>query len=435
MNKQINNSMIRKKSDEMYRSVFNEIVDIMHNDYAGYKDKAGWDQPDFYLDQLVNIDDNGFIDLVQDYLLDFKDLHTGFNHNHNHKQKQDIGFTVRRFEDHLYITSSRKEERLKTGDKILALDGSGISEIAKKYEKKLQTVIHERQKWDSVMFQFQEAEIETKQGHKRILELSTYEPIPNDPEYSIQELEKDILYMKLTDFMNHDSISQLICNNEDRLSTYSYLIIDVRVNKGGSDLAYFDLLPYVFNGEKVDIRNFSNEIALTNCTERNVSLRLQMLQGALASIEDKETRHQIHIMIEELENHRGEGFVELNLSELEEDLIFETKPGPKKVIILSDVYCGSAGDSFVETCKHSSKVTVLGRPTLGMNDYANVAFKEWDNRFKLMYPTSKSSRVDEGKGMSGKGIQPDVYVPWTPLHLEQDVDLEKAIKECFKERI
>ncbi|MFP3441905.1 hypothetical protein R0K18_29645, partial [Pantoea sp. SIMBA_133] len=79
-----------------------------------------------------------------------------------------------------------------------------------------------------------------------------------------------------------------------------------------------------------------------------------MLEGALISIQDEETRRQIYMMMRELENHRGEGFVELNLSELEENLVFETKSGPNKVIILSDVFCGSSGDSFVETCKHSS---------------------------------------------------------------------------------
>lgn len=418
-------------SDEKYRSIFNEIVEIMHNDHAGCKDKAGWDQPDIYKEQLVDIDDNQFIDIVQGYLLDFKDLHTGFKHIN--KEEMNIGFTVRRFQDHLYISSSKREERLNTGDKIVALDGNGISKIAQIYEKELQTNVYERQKWESILLSFNKAEIVTKQGEKQFLELSKYKPITYVPEYSIQELKKDILYLKLTDFLDHNSISQLIRDNEDRLSTYPYLIVDVRENKGGSDLAYFDLLPYVFEGEKIDISTFSNERVLTNCTERNVGLRIQMLQDTLALIEDNETRRQIHIITEELENHRGEGFVELNLSELEKELIFETKPGPNKVIILSDVYCGSSGDSFVETCKYSSKVTVIGRPTLGMNDYANVAFKEWGNKFQLMYPTSKSSRVDEGKGMSGKGIQPDVYIPWTPLHLEHDIDLENAIQKCFKD--
>ncbi|MYL65129.1 hypothetical protein GLW07_17360 [Bacillus hwajinpoensis] len=432
MSKQITNSVVGQARDETYRKMFHDIVDLMHHDYAGYEDKTGWDQPEVYLDQFIDMDDRKFVDLVQNYLFDFNDLHTGFTDLLN--PKKDIGFTVRRFEDKLYVTSSTNEKRIKTGDQIVALDGVGIKEVAKKYEKELRTTIHERQKWEPVLLRFEVAEIETKQGGQASLALRSYEPIPYKAEYSIQELQKDILYMKITDFMNHDAIGELLRHNEDKLSTYPFLIIDVRLNRGGSDLAYFNLLPYLFEGGKVELRDFSNDTALTLCTERNVKLRLQMLEGALASIQDEETRRQILMMMRELENHRGEGFVELNLSELEENLVFETKSGPNKVIILSDVFCGSSGDSFVETCKHSSKVTVLGRPTLGMNDYANVAFKVWNNRFQLMYPTSKSSRVDEGKGMSEKGIQPDKYVKWTPFHLKQDVDLTMAVQELYKEK-
>ncbi|MEN8702209.1 S41 family peptidase [Bacillus infantis] len=90
--------------------------------------------------------------------------------------------------------------------------------------------------------------------------------------------------------------------------------------------------------------------------------------------------------------------------------------------------CGSSGDSFVELCKKSSKVRVIGRPTKGLNDYANLISKKWDNGFEFMYPTSRLSRIDRGMGMTGKGIEPDLYVPWTPEHLERDADLEKALE-------
>lgn len=112
----------------------------------------------------------------------------------------------------------------------------------------------------------------------------------------------------------------------------------------------------------------------------------------------------------------------------DESFAFKTRKGPDKVILLTDVYCGSSGDSFVEMCKHSSKVTVVGRPTLGLNDYANVAVMDWENKFELWYPTSKLTKVDEGKGMSGVGIQPDIYIPWTPTYIEEDVDMKKGLE-------
>ncbi|WP_245736078.1 S41 family peptidase [Virgibacillus subterraneus] len=167
---------------------------------------------------------------------------------------------------------------------------------------------------------------------------------------------------------------------------------------------------------------------LTNCTSRNVELRTQLLKSAFSSIEDEVTRNQINAFIKQLEENKDKGFVELDFGEMDDSFSIKTKPGPEQVILLTDVYCGSSGDSFVELCKNSSKVTVIGRPTLGLNDYSNLAIMSWENKFKLSYPTSKLSTVDEGKGMSGVGIQPDIYIPWTPEHIDVDLDVKKALE-------
>ena len=52
---------------------------------------------------------------------------------------------------------------------------------------------------------------------------------------------------------------------------------------------------------------------------------------------------------------------------------------------LSDYMCGSAGDEFVETCKESSKVTVIGRATMS-TDYSDLVIRQWDEKFHLYYP-------------------------------------------------
>lgn len=229
--------------------------------------------------------------------------------------------------------------------------------------------------------------------------------------------------------MNYNAISDLVNKNEQLLTTRKNLIIDVRINKGGSDLAYFDLLPYLFEGEEIDLNSFDEDTTmLTNCTTRNVELRVRLLEEALTSIEDTATLNYINNLITSLKENKGNGFVELDFTEEESSFLLKTKRGPEKIILLTDVYCGSSGDSFVETCKHSSKVTVIGRPTLGLNDYANIAVMDQENKFELWYPTSKLSTVDEGKGMNGIGIQPDIYIPWTPKHFKEDIDLKKALE-------
>ncbi|WP_369405023.1 hypothetical protein [Piscibacillus salipiscarius] len=78
---------------------------------------------------------------------------------------------------------------------------------------------------------------------------------------------------------------------------------------------------------------------------------------------------------------------------------------------------------------------MIGRGTAGVNDYSNLARMRWDNQFELLYPTSKLTRVDEGKGMTGIGILPDVYIPWTPEHLTRDVDLEHALDLFYQESL
>ena len=148
----------------------------------------------------------------------------------------------------------------------------------------------------------------------------------------------------------------------------------------------------------------------------------------VVTFSDEETRRVFHIFKRELLNNKGKGFVEFDFTDMGPDMFIKGKASPKRVIVLSDMYCGSSGDSFVEICKKSPKVTVIGRATMGVNDYANLAKKKWDDGFVMMYPTSRLSRIDQGNGMTGVGILPHVHIPWTPAHLHEDIDLEHALR-------
>jgi hypothetical protein len=44
-----------------------------------------------------------------------------------------------------------------------------------------------------------------------------------------------------------------------------------------------------------------------------------------------------------------------------------------------------------------------------------------------MYPTSKVASVLE-KRFTYNGIDPHIYIPWTPEHIESDLDLKEALK-------
>lgn len=420
----------------MYVSIFNEIVQIMHEDYAGCLDKRGQDQPETYRKRILDLEESGindqlFIDIVKDYLLDFQDRHIHFGKEGIAASKLSAGFQVRRFRESLVVTRCDTEDRLVPGDEIIALDDVDVLELVHRHKRQLMETEAERENWESILTLYTTATIKNTNGKVHSLQLKKVPKQPIPPIYSCNKVANDLALMVLTDFMDENAISKLVSENKQTLTSVENLVIDVRINNGGSDLAFLKLLPYLFEGEKINLSDFDDGQMLTNCTERNVDLRVELLEIAMGRIKDEETIKQINELITELKRKRGAGFVELNFGTKEESFVLPTKKGPEKIIILTDVYCGSSGDSFVEICQHSSKVTVVGRPTLGLNDYANLAIKKLENKFELWYPTSKLSKVDDGKGMTGIGILPDVYIPWSPAHLQEDLDMKKALEIIY----
>ena len=100
------------------------------------------------------------------------------------------------------------------------------------------------------------------------------------------------------------------------------------------------------------------------------------------------------------------------------------------MFLLTDDRCASAGDSLSAELRCSPKVTVVGRPTAGANDYSNCCVQRYGD-FSLQYPMSRSLLIDRGEGKLHRGEPVDVYIPWTPEHIERDVDLER-VREMLK---
>src|SRR5699024_377474 len=107
----------------------------------------------------------------------------------------------------------------------------------------------------------------------------------------------------------------------------------------------------------------------------------------LKQVEDKEIQKMGENLKKKWEENKGKGFVKFDTQDLK--IKVEGRSTPENIIVLSDVFCGSAGDIFVHVCKMSPKVTVIGRATQGMNDYSNLTTMEWKGRLRLSYPTSR----------------------------------------------
>lgn len=417
----------------MYLKIFEEIVDILQKDYAGHIDKWGWDTPDIFREQIENIykigrlDDYTFIKIVNDYLLDFKDQHIFFiSADEQSDMNKDIGFKVRRYKDALYVIEVLTEDAVNIGDKIVAVDGYSVYELSDMHERELMEEVHERQKWEWIIEEYETIYIEKADGENTEVSIRLHNKEQYKPVHRSELLNNNTLKMTFTDFFSPEPVNQVIEDNKGRLKHLDNLIIDVRVNNGGSGDSFEILYPYLFPKGRTIIDDSNSKMSF-NITERTADLQIDGLQKIYNETTDEKFKNTMKNLMEFFDDNRGKGFVSFNN---DEDITIEGQDYPKNIIILSDVYCGSAGDVFVELMKWSDKVTVIGRSTAGLNDYSNLIYKTWNDKFTLYYPTSRMDYLDQGK--KDYGVQPDIHIEWTPEHLKSDMDL-KAAFECLKE--
>lgn len=415
-------SNICNRGDCVYSKseIFRDIVNIMNNDYAGFSEKKNLNNPDNY--EITDAMDNDlFVKTVESYLLDFKDGHLLFKMKNNKVPFN--GFKVRRFENALYVTELQGEKRLQIGDEIVALDGLSIEQYEKLNHKILANSVHERQNWNAALRDVHTIKV---QRDSQLIEfdLKEYERTSYIPEYSFKEINPHTVYMKITDFLQAEPIQKLITDNENVLNEVENLIIDVRVNLGGNDMFYLPLADYIFHEKTATTDIFEeDEVMYTNYTENNCKLWIATLKEYLEQPLDPDTKGWIEEEIKKYSYNSGKGLL---LDNDETVFIINGKPNPKNIYILSDVFCGSAGDTFVKNAKKSPKVTVVGRATMGIIDYFNVATKDY-GEYEFIYSISK---MNEKYHCSETGVLPHIHIPWTPKHLKEDVDLNYVLNLC-----
>ncbi len=411
--------------------IFQDIVKIMKEDSASCKDKLGADSYTYMEKIKEDMSDMDFLYLVNSYLNTFGLTgHLGFSL----KGVGRIAFGVQRYQDALYITSVSKDIELKVGDKIIRVDGLAINDFAKKHEEFLFGETEERQAphWEYLL-RFAKTityiSAESKKEETYNIELGSFESA--EEKYSCKDMRKGISFIRLADFSDEEQIQQMYAENTELLKNSKTLIVDVRNNGGGSDTCFLPLLQYALpNGKRIDELDLVDASANRDGSEINYSLRncdtrLKAVDEYLNMELPEETRTILQMMKDELLENRGKGFIKREKEEMDIPIVGDSNV--EEMYIITDSGCGSSGDNFVAVFSMFPKVTVVGRPTMGILDYSNVAFVQYDD-FSLMYPTSRLISVESGNGMMKKGVKVDYYVPWTLEHLKGDVDLEFVMK-------
>ena len=351
------------------------------------------------------------------------------------KERKLPGFKLRYYHDRLYVLHANSDTGLKHGDQILALDGKPLPQVYQEHKDYFVSATPERQHKEWAYFVEHAGEVTVvRNGKEEQLHVQPTAHPKKPPQFEWRSLSEDVVYLKLEDFTDEVAISQLYADSQAAIEQAKYLIIDVRVNYGGTDSLYYPLFKYTLpQGKAFSDLDLPNDDGMEILyTDRNVDLRQQLMQKFLEDPNLSAETHQIiKEFLKELEENRGKGYVLYGNEDSNQNFLPDVLglAQPEKVFVLADVTCGSSGDNFVDTMKKMSKVTVLGRPTMGILDYSNCCVKDFGD-YELLFPTSRDTRIDQGKGMNDKGVEPDILIPWIPEHLERDVDLEECLNYC-----
>lgn len=410
-----------KKTD-----IFKDIVWIMTHDSSTVKDRKGCN-PQPFLEKITDdMTEQEFLYQVRTYLASFGIIgHVSFHD----KKSGPKGFLLRISEQEMFVEEANQDTGLQVGDRILSLDGISLEQVALQHPNYFISLTPERRyrEWADLLLMAEQVTV-LRDGQEMSITVRASQQAQK-AQLFWKELESDILYLRLDNFMDEEAINRLYQECLQKIAEIETLIIDIRYNNGGTDSLYFPLLHLgLEEGKGYDTLDLQDDGMEILYTEGNVDRRLKDFELWLQQENiSPDTVKLLEDFRNNLLQNRGKGYVRY---QDDQDALFPGVKGghyPEQIFVLSDIYCASSGDNFVKMMKDFKKVTVIGRPTLGILDYSNCCKVDYDDYF-LMFPTSRWLAIDKGKGMTDKGVLPDIEVPWTPAHFERDVDLDKCLE-------
>ena len=133
-------------------------------------------------------------------------------------------------------------------------------------------------------------------------------------------------------------------------------------------------------------------------------------------------------MLRQLECLRGAGWVEETF-DLWEDVPETIHPRGNRTLLLIDSFCEGPAESFALLAKKEGRAKLLGRATRGSLDYSGMITVLLSQEISFTYPMSITRSAREGEGFLGRGVQPDVFLPFTPEEATRDILLHRACTE------
>jgi hypothetical protein len=226
----------------------------------------------------------------------------------------------------------------------------------------------------------------------------------NKREVQFKKLSDQTIYLRIPSFNASfkKAIDSVLLANDQVIRSTPNFIIDIRNGTGGSDLAYSNIMPYLYTQpiRKVGIQLYGTEL---NAQSRESTAEEYTKLGLT------ETATNLRKHAEQMRKHPNL-FFNPNEYPVKTTVKDTVLPYPQKVAIICNYGNGSTDEQFLLDAKQSYKVKVFGRPTQGVLDISNMSFVTSSNGvFQLGYSMSKSYRLPYF-GIDGVGIQPDYFI-------------------------
>lgn len=344
------------------------------------------------------------------------------------------GFDTHRHGDALYVTRVREDERMRLGDAIVSLGSMGPDEyLAQALGNPVSEKDPERQRWDDVLCDLSRVVVRHPDGTTRRVKLRTFPVAARRPDPCTLSAPGDSTLLLRVTQLDDGEAAQALSSGAERLARADRLVIDLRGCSGGAEVNAYPLLDCVFDEPTNLTEVQAPETVLTNYTEANCARRerqiaqLRVLAQGQGAGEGAGLLTWMDENLELVRANRGAGYVEETVRP--DDVAIAAAPAGQSVVLLTDDGCADAAEWFVRVARQSARVTVVGRATRGSLDYSNPLAIAFEDRFVFVYPMSKSKAADEGRGMRGQGIAPDVVVPFTPEECTRDVILGRALRQ------
>ena len=436
----------KREQEEMYRelqenpidldALFQTVVGAVHYDYVGFEAKRRYFMPGEYHTYVFSR--YRFGSLTMEMLV--RSLHQFVGDMHDRRlrfhcddwidyRNLAMKYRVRAGEDCLYVTSAAPETGLRAGDRILAVHRMSPQKVRAFLRKTaFYSDVWERELWGGYLRMAQSLEIEHEDGSREHKKMELFPAGKEEYSVCFQNLENGTAYLRL-ERMDRAAMETILADQEEVIARSRKLILDLRRSVGGEEDACDALFPYLVDREYRRSELLQDEGSYVLFTKNNCDRRY----GTLAAFRETLTDSQeIALIEEEMEIYRknyGKGLVYQPPVPEEEEWISPASSSPEKVVLLTDTFCEMESEQFAAMCQRcGKKVTTVGRPTMGTLDYYDCIHLKVHDHMTLFYPIRMTKAAYEGRGISEKGLPVDVYVPWTPQEIREDVLLARALE-------